>query len=108
MAIPSALEKLIADALSSVHHHPQHDLNLGYRQAIWAALEADNDNLGHQRRAFLANLTVRHVLPIWHQTFPQDDRPQHILIEAEQVIAGTINKEVAQKDSERFGKKCNS
>lgn len=102
MAIPSALEKLIADALSSVHHHPQHDLNLGYRQAIWAALEADNDNLGHQRRAFLANLTVRHVLPIWHQTFPQDDRPQHILIEAEQVIAGTINKEVAQKDSERF------
>ncbi|MFB2983619.1 hypothetical protein [Microseira sp. BLCC-F43] len=38
------LEKLIADALSSVHYHPQHDLNLGYRQAIWSALEPDKIN----------------------------------------------------------------
>lgn len=102
MVIPSELQKLIAKALESVRHHPQHDLNLGYRQAIWAALESDNNNSGHKRRAFLANLTVRHVLPIWHQTFPHDDRPQLILAQAEQVIAGSIKKEIAQKDSERF------
>lgn len=24
------------DALSNVHLHPSHDLNLGYRHAIWA------------------------------------------------------------------------
>lgn len=106
--IPSKLKKLIEDALESVHRHPQHDLNLGYRQAIWAALETYNNDysqdnhLGHNRRAFLANLTVRHVLHIWHQMFPEDNTPQKILLEAEQVMAGTISKEVAKKDSERF------
>jgi hypothetical protein len=34
---------------------------------MWAALESDNDNLGHKRRVFLANLRVGHVLPIIRQ-----------------------------------------
>jgi len=53
------LEKLILDALSSSARPKS-----GYRQALWAALEPDNDSLGHKRRVFLANLIVRPVLPI--------------------------------------------
>ncbi len=34
MIIPSTLQKLILDALSSVHLHPSYDLTLGYRHAI--------------------------------------------------------------------------
>lgn len=30
-------DQITAQALTAVYSHPQHDLNLGYRQAIWAA-----------------------------------------------------------------------
>ncbi|MBW4507121.1 MAG: hypothetical protein KME64_11490 [Scytonematopsis contorta HA4267-MV1] len=100
MTLPSKLQKLIVDALLSVRHHPDHDLNLGYRQAIWAAF-GDNEN-GQKSRAFLANLTVRHVLPIWNDKFPHDDRPSYILNLAEQVTAGKISKSVAEKESNRL------
>lgn len=93
MIIPSTLQKLILDALSSVHLHPSHDLNLGYRHAIWATF-GDNEN-GHRRRAILALKTVRYVLPIWNKKFPYDDRPEYILNLAEKMLAGTISVEVA-------------
>jgi hypothetical protein len=106
MTIPSRLKQLIQEALESVHHHPQHDLNLGYRQAIWLALESEHDdigiknNLGYTRRALLAIFTVRHVLPIWCQAFPNDDTPQRILAMAEKVIHGKISKEIAELESD--------
>jgi len=94
MAIPSELQKLIKDALESVRCHPQHDLNLGYRQ----------DKVGHRRRAFLASLAIRHVLPIWNKAFPNDDTPEKILAEADQVMNGAVNEEVAIKDIDQFWK----
>lgn len=98
MTVPSQLQKLIQDALESVYHHPQHDLNLGYRQAIWAAF---GDN-GHLKRTVLALSTVRHVLPIWNQKFPHDDRPQQLLTLAEAVISGDVSKAFAEKEAERL------
>lgn len=98
MGVPSQLQKLIQDALESVYHHPEHDLNLGYRQAIWAAF---GDN-GHLKRTVLALSTVRHVLPIWNQKFPHDDRPQQLLTLAEAVISGDVSKAFAEKEAERL------
>jgi hypothetical protein len=100
MAISRELQKLISDALLLVRRHPNHDLSLGYRHAIWATF-GDDEN-AHVGRARLANFTVRHVLPIWNQKFPHDDRPLYILNLAEQVIAGKINKAVASEESERL------
>ncbi|BAZ16818.1 hypothetical protein NIES4071_86960 [Calothrix sp. NIES-4071] len=100
MPIPSTLQKLIVDGLSSVRSHPSHDLNLGYRHAIWSAF-GDDEN-GHRCRTFLAIETVRHVLPIWNKKFPHDDRPEYILNIAEKKLAGTISTEVAEKESERL------
>jgi Immunity protein Imm5 len=98
MAIPSKLQNLIQEALESVYRHPQHDLNLGYRHAIWAVF---GDN-GHLRRTALAISTVRHVFPIWNQKFINDDRPQQVLMLAEKVISGDVSKAFAEKESQKF------
>jgi hypothetical protein len=98
MAIPSRLQNLIQEALESVYRHPQHDLNLGYRHAIWAAF---GDN-GHNRRTALAVSTVRHVLPIWYRKFSGDDRPQQIINLAEKVISGDVSRTFAEKESQKF------
>jgi Immunity protein Imm5 len=96
MAIPSGLQNLIQEANKSLHRHPQHDLNLGDRHAIWAAF----GDSGHLRRTALALSTVRHVLPIWNQRFPNDDRPQKVLTLAEKVISGDVSKAFAEKESQ--------
>lgn len=98
MAIPSGLQNLIQQALESVYRHPQHDLNLGYRHAIWAAF---GDN-GHLRRTAIAVSTVRHVLPIWNRRFKNDDRPQQVLTLAEKVISGDVSKAEAEKESQNL------
>jgi Immunity protein Imm5 len=98
MAIPSQLQGLIENALESVYHHPQHDLNLGYRHAIWAVF---GDN-GHIKRTALALSTVRHVLPIWNRRFPHDDRVEIILALAEKVASGDVSQAFAEKESQKF------
>ncbi|BAZ15341.1 hypothetical protein NIES4071_72130 [Calothrix sp. NIES-4071] len=98
MAIPSELQNLIQEANKSLSSHPQHDLNLGYRHAIWVVF----GDTGHLRRTVLALSTVRHVLPIWNRRFPNDDRPQQILNLAEKVISGDVSKAFAEKESQKF------
>ncbi|MEH1999596.1 MAG: Imm5 family immunity protein [Nostoc sp.] len=98
MAIPSQLQNLIQEALESVYRHPQHDLNLGYRHAIWAAFGEN----GHIRRTALALSTVRQVLPIWNQRFSNDDRPQQVITLAEKVISGNVSKAFAEKESQHL------
>ena len=108
MTIPTRLLQLIDEAVHAVRAHPQHDLNLGYRQAIWAALGAVADDpsevktIGHRRRSFLANLTICHVLPIWKQQFPNDQTPERILTEAEMVLNGYVGDETALEDFDDY------
>lgn len=97
MAISSQLQNLIQDALELVYRHPNHDLNLGYRHAIWAAF-GDNGHLG---RTALALSTVRHVLPIWKQKF-NNDKPQQVISLAEKVISGDVNKAFAEEQSQHL------
>ncbi|MEC4816043.1 MAG: Imm5 family immunity protein [Scytonema sp. PMC 1069.18] len=98
MSVPSQLQNLIQEANKSLYRHPQHDLNLGYRHAIWAAFGEN----GHLRRTALALSTVRHVLPIWNQQFSNDDKPQQVLTLAEKVISGDVSKALAEKESKQL------
>jgi len=106
--LPYELRKLIEEALKSVRCHPQHDLNLGHRQAIWAALgpsrhtQKTMGNEGHKRRVLLAVLAVRHVLPIWHQVWPDDQTPPRILAYVSQVMKGKMSQKAALRDIDRF------
>jgi hypothetical protein len=86
------LNEIIEQALIAVRAHPQHDLELGYRQAIWAALEAPTDgteeakNIGRKRRLLLAILSAKHVLPIWEKMRPDDTIPHNLLTKAERSL----------------------
>lgn len=109
LPLPPELTQAIKNAQDAMEHHPQHNLNPGYRQAIWAALgpsiktsQKSGNTAGLKRRAFLAILTTRHVLPLWEEARPKDHTPQDLLAEAEQVLNGTMNKETAWKDRKRF------
>lgn len=102
MSIPTALHQTIEDAVNALCCHPQHDLNLGYRQAIWAVFGPRIDvsqmgtNSGYKRRVILSILTARHVLPIWEGVWPDDDTPYRLLKNAEQVLKGTFDVKMAQ------------
>lgn len=105
---PKALSQLISEASLAVHNHPQHDLDLGYRQAIWAALGALGGvsnaigGIGHKRRAILAVFTARKVMPIWERTWPNDKRPSQILTKAEQLVHGSEDVKAATEYGDQF------
>ena len=101
MLISTALDRNIEKALAAVRNHPQHDLNLGYRQGIWAAFGSKDDsktsdNSGHKRRATLAILVARYVLPIWDAIWSDDDTPHRLITTAEQVLNRTIDVKTAR------------
>lgn len=103
MIIPYFLRVLIRDACRAVDSHPQHDLALGYRHAIYAKmgprLGTTPDNTGHKRRTMLALFTVQHVLPLWEKARPDDDTPRNLLAKVEQILAGMY-----QSTEEEFGR----
>jgi len=110
MIIPYSLRRVIKDALNVVEHHPEHDLPLGYRHAIYAKLgprlEVSRNNAGHKRRTVLAFLTVQHVLPLWEKARPHDDTPHQILAKVEQVMssweAGSLDLQSVQREAGEF------
>jgi Immunity protein Imm5 len=96
------LENLLEAALRFVENHPVHDLNLGYRQAIWAAfglplkLES-NHNIGYLKRIKLALITARKVLPIWDAKFPKYKLPHEALKITEGSLIGKYNFKATEK-----------
>ncbi len=89
------VQALLRLALDAVERHPQHDLNLGYREALGRACGPHRSSglpesaAAHRRRARLSILTVRHVLPLWEDHFPEDGRAHLALEMAEGVLRGT-------------------
>jgi hypothetical protein len=75
MKIPAELKSIINAALKAVGNHPQHDFNWGYREVIFVEMGLEDEymakkiSLGHKRRAILAIMTARHVLPLWNRVF---------------------------------------
>jgi len=98
MTLPTDLQQIIDEALVAVKQHPLHDLNLGYRHAIYSSLgelhttHHSPDTIGHKRRALLSISTVRHVLPFWEQARPMDTLPHRLLAIAEEVMDGKIDE----------------
>ncbi len=101
-AVDHGRERLAAD--------PQGHLELGARQAIWAALGPRRvENClglregGHQRRAALAIGCARRVLPFWTAAFPGDERPQQLLRHSEEYLRHHFNApELRQEGKEAF------
>lgn len=107
MALPAQLAQRMREALEAVHRHPAHDLNLGHREAIWAALgPREVGGTGHKRRAVLALLAAGRVLPLWRDVqLPeemvvwelQDADPRRVLTIALRVLDGAVDRAYAER-----------
>ena len=84
--VPSSLNHLIAAALDAAREHPQHALLPLQRYTIYEYLGSIKEARGYRRRAWLAVLTAEHVLPLWQQVRPHDNRAEHLLTLAKEVL----------------------
>lgn len=104
MALSRKLEIEIDRALKGLAEHPNSDLNLGYRHAIWSTLgprkvsRPRSNNPGLQRRAKMAIASAARALPYWENTWPKDNTPRLLIGEAEQVLLGNVDEPIAEKD----------
>ncbi|MBR8827770.1 MAG: hypothetical protein DSM107014_07665 [Gomphosphaeria aponina SAG 52.96 = DSM 107014] len=111
MLIPAILHQKIETAKAAMYNHPHHDLNLGYRQDIWAALGLNMDGaevsytVPRKRRAMLAILAATRVIPVWEGIWSIDYTPHCILGAARLVLNGTleVNKARSYRD-DNWGK----
>ncbi|MDP9315984.1 MAG: Imm5 family immunity protein [Chloroflexota bacterium] len=95
MPLSKPLEHVLRLATAALAQHPHHDLNIGYRHAIYHVLGLPRDRphgpmtIGQKRRIHLALMTVRQVLPRWEALHPTDRRPHRLLHATEALLLGT-------------------
>ena len=62
-------------------------LSLPTRVRIWRAmLDPDDDEVSYRHRVRLKMACVRHVLPVWYQAYPEDQRVEEMLTLAQDLI----------------------
>lgn len=95
---PDALLNAIHRAEQALHDHPQYDLNLGFRQLIWAAfgpkygtVPTDERPPAYIKRVKLAINTMHKVLPSWDRVLASDRTPQQALALAEGVLKQNVS-----------------
>lgn len=87
------LSETQARAMKAVEEHAEHQLELGWRQMIWAEIgeRATPENkltAPHRQRIELAVAGVRRVLPLWHQRYPDSDIPDVALKAIDEIVKG--------------------
>lgn len=98
MYVPNEMQALIDRGLFKIKNDSKHDLNLGFREAIYWSFgpyrfgKKDSSIDGHKRRVALASIVTRRVLPIWVREWPTDTKPQTILTEVEQIMKTPRNQ----------------
>lgn len=98
--IPLSLEQLLAASMEAIGAHPQHALLPIRRRAIYAALGPLGDPQAFQRRERLDIITAQHVLPLWHEERPTDDRAEHLLALVQTIMDDQVDMQAAQEDVE--------
>ena len=93
MSLPSTLSHRLSQAAIALNQHPNYDLALGHRHAIYQALGMPGDSIqertiGHQRRITLALLSVGRVLPSWRTPDPQGRDPHALVAATEALLHG--------------------
>ncbi len=109
MKVPPNIEQLLAESKKALADNSEGHLRLPYRRRIWRAygpVRVENSRAviseGLMRRANLARLCAEHVLPIWREGFPEDDRPQWMLDAVRQYLTGRLSFDVAYDAKSNF------
>ena len=95
--IPGKLETLVTAALAEMQANPGHQLPYQRRQETYGAFE---NQIGRNALGWLAVITARRVLSIFHEAFPDDGLPQQLLDTAIGVLRGQVDEETAQEMQE--------
>ncbi len=77
-------------------------LSLPTRKRIWRTmLDPDDDEVSYQHRIRLKVACVRHVLPVWYQGFPDDQRVEEMIALTQDLMdRRTTDIDQAQEDAE--------
>jgi hypothetical protein len=109
MDLPPALSEALRDAQAALAANAYGELILPARKRIWAAMGPRKLNgpraiIGPplRRRARLAALAVRYVLPIWHRAFPGDDGPERMLADARSYLQQEMEFVTASDKRDQF------
>ncbi len=97
MSLPSEVEAVIRDADATVTSDVEHDLTPFRRQALYEVVAPMSDSPGQQLRTRLEIITIRKVLHLWEQLWPDKQLPHEALATAQAVLQGTIDLEVAER-----------
>lgn len=99
--VPASLQHLLDISIDAVRAHPQHALVPIRRWQLYAYLGSVSNETGRRRRARLALLSAYHVIPIWREERPEDDRAERLLILAENVLQNTVDVKAAGEEAEK-------
>jgi hypothetical protein len=79
LQLPPHLEYEVRLARTALEKHPQSNVTLGYRRAIYNAMDDVHvdtaNNLGRNRRLHAGIIAVLHELPIWEKIAPNNPTP---------------------------------
>lgn len=106
MPISEEMRRATDQALTFVRDDPRHDLNPGYRQAVFAAFGPRRDTMPdfppetvpHQRRAILAILSIEKVLPTWVAAAHGNTLPQDLMRHAREELLGLGEREKLEQE----------
>jgi hypothetical protein len=107
--LPAELRAALQEGLGALDHNPTGELPLGLRKRIYALLgpeSRDTDNrptgVGYRRRVLLDVLAAQRALPVWERAHPGDRRPQRMLLLANGVVRGTVDRAAAEREMSNF------
>ncbi len=96
------LPQLIEEGLSLVRTDPQHDLRLGFRCRLMAAIDGipprETGGNGRAKRVNIAKASVELVLPLWRTLLPNDTTPFHAFDIANALLLGSVSPAHAENE----------
>lgn len=90
MHVPTDIQRMVADGLSTMNAHPEHQYDWRRRRDMYQHLHDSYGACGHDVHGWLAVLTAEHVLPLFLSTFPDDPLPLRLVQTARHIMQKSI------------------
>jgi len=95
MPLPSIVQQAIEQAYVAIQTQPDHRLNPFYRYVLYTAYGSMSEPIGWRTRTWLEIYTVQRVLPLRKDYWPDDKVVDQLLIAAEAVLQGALDRKTA-------------
>ena len=99
MRVPTDIQRMVADGLSAVDAHPEHQYDWRRRRDMYQHMHDSYGERGREAHGWLAVLAAEHVLPLFTSTFPDDPLPRRLVETARQIMQKGIPLQSAALDA---------